>query len=58
MSEQTEDKRRSQKVHESMIQAYMNIFAVSREEAISALQARGLIPSNDEKDDQEDNGDE
>lgn len=50
MSEQKTDKRRTQKVHESLITAYMNIFGVSREDAIAALQARGLIPSNDTAD--------
>ena len=45
----TTDKRRTQKVHNDLIKAYMNIFGVSREDAIAALQARGLIPANDEK---------
>lgn len=42
------DKRRTQKVHETMINTYMSIFGVSREDAIAALQARGLIPNNDD----------
>ena len=42
----TDKKRRTQKAHESMIKVYMSIFAVSREDAIAALQARGLIPSS------------
>ena len=49
MPESKTDKKRTQKVHQSMIKVYMNIFGVSREDAIAALQARGLIPSNDEK---------
>jgi hypothetical protein len=46
----TDKKRRTQKASESMIKVYMSIFGVSREDAIAQLQARGLIPSNDEKD--------
>ena len=33
--------------HEGMIQAYMNIFNIGREEAISKLESQGLIPSTD-----------
>ena len=45
----TTDKRRTQKIHETLIKAYMNIFGVTREDAVQALQARGLIPASDEK---------
>jgi hypothetical protein len=43
-----DDKQRTLKVHEATIETYMSIFGVSREDAIAALQARGLIPANDE----------
>lgn len=33
--------------HEGMIQAYMNIFNIGREEAISRLESQGLIPMFD-----------
>lgn len=45
-------KRKTNEAQRSMIRVYMNIFNVSREDAIAALQARGLLPSNDEKDDE------
>ena len=53
MSKPNTDKRRTLKANESMIKVYMNIFNVSREDAIAALQARGLIPSNDVKQNKE-----
>lgn len=53
MSKPNIDKRRTHKVHKvhkGMIEVYMNIFGVSREDAIAALQVRGLTPSSDDSD--------
>jgi len=41
------DRKGKLNAHEAQIKIYMNIFNVSREEAIAALQNFGLIPSED-----------
>jgi len=41
--------RRFLQVHEGMIRAYMENNDVSREDAIAALQAQGLVPKKDKR---------
>jgi hypothetical protein len=42
-------KKLTLKAQNSMIEVYMSIFNVTREDAIAALQARGMLPTNDKK---------
>ena len=42
-------KKRTLKAQNSMIEVYMSIFNVTREDAIAALQARGMLPTDDKK---------
>ena len=42
-------KKQTLKAQNSMIEVYMSIFNVTREDAIAALQARGMLPTDDTK---------